>query len=529
MLMNKRLRLLALSLLTGTCLFAQPKIEKSDPLEVPPKVGFDKVLLLHDGHTCYLHYEGEEGIKTYLYDANRKLVVSKAIKGTKWNANSPSDIAIIGTYEINGEIVIFLRQKERKTDILYRLRINEADGTLLKEEMLAQSKNENWQKATQQIHVVKDAYSGCYAVIYNDNLSDDADDAIKVMHFDEKHNLLSVAHMTSPDQKLKHIIYLDGTVCGNQKVYLSTYYAGSGDMDSKVFISSLKAGETTLTNKALDFTEDFHETRLQMGYNKVTKRIQLLMNTMVRSKRSTNTFLCVLCFIDPEELIVKGIKAMSNENINTFAHNTAATDEDFTGLPQGMIIKANGNTTILKENVFNYTQNGDVIAAIMGDIGISELDAEGNETQAYLLHYRTNAHGVYDAPYLRTLAKGEWKNHSFERRMNYSLQDHALRYIEGKKNFYLVTDTYCKDVKTKSKDKLAKIDGKRAHMNTYYATFRNGNVADEMLFGPLAGKKDKTMCFMDAADQAEDGLFASIVTFKTGKKTEARIVWAKFD
>lgn len=518
-------------------MYAQPKIEKSEPIEEPTETGYNKVLLMSNGKTCFAQFSGDGAIDLNIYSAERKLTSATKITSQRWDGDNKKSTTILGTYDINGELVIFLQQTESKHPVLYRLRINTDDGKLLKEDVIATTKKGNsffFKDLVQtQLKVVKDIRSGCYAVIYFDNLDDDADDAIKVMHFDEKHNLLSSARISSPDNKIKHIVLLDAAVQGNRSVYLSTYYVGNSEEESKIYVSKLNAGETTVATKPLDFTEDFNRSNVQMAYNYSTNTLQMLIVTFIKSKRQKEIYVSYFCNVTAS-LDVAGVKEVSNDKVTAFGKNNLDMEGNYSGVPQCFVLNTKDEPIIMKQiltMIFRTTSKGATYRAGtgFGNIGISEMNLEGGEKQSYLVEHASSTRLDLSAMYIKDIATGKWENSYVARRMGALSQFHAFRYVMGSKNNYIIHHAYKKAIDNPDNDKMHAKDYGDSKSNTAYSTMRNGNITKGFLFGKPIGKKDQTKCYLEAADQNDSGLFATVIAEKKGKKTQYRIAWVSFE
>ncbi len=538
--MRKILFPLLLLCFIAVAVYAQPRVEKSAPIEEPAIGSYDKVLLMKSGKTCYAHYSGDGAIDLNIYGTDRKLASHTAIKSQRWDGDDFKSTTILGTYDINGELVIFLQQTDKKHPVLYRLRINTDDGKLLKEDILATTKKGNSffakDNVQTQMKVAKDTKSGCYAVVFYDNLDEDADDAIKVMHFDEKHTLLSTARISSPDKKIRHIVIQDIAVEGNKSVYLATYYVGNSEEESKIYISKLSAGETAVTTKSLDFTEDFRGSNLQMAYNYTTGQVQLLIVAYTKTKRNKEYYVSYFCNINPATLDVAGVKEVSNEKVTAFARNSlgAEGDGDYMGVPQCFVLNSRNEPVIIKQvlvMIYHTTSKGATYRAgtAFGSIGISEMANDGSEKQSYLVKHTSATRMDLGAMYIKDINTGKWDNAFISRKMGTNIQFHSFRYVIGKKNNYIIHLAHKKEIDNPDNDKMHKKDFAESKNNAAYCTMRNGNISNDFLFGKPVGKKDKTTCFMDAADQNDDGLFATIIIEQKGKKTEHKIAWVSFE
>lgn len=531
--MKQAVYIAILFLFTPVGLFAQPRIEKSEPIAEPAEnfgygaPSYDKLLLLKNGKTCYVHYFGTGGIDLNIYNPQRKLISTSQIASELWDVKTMDGTTVLGTYEISNELVIFLQQTVKKHPILYRLRINTDDGKLIKEDIIATIKNDSHL----EMKVAKDQKSGCYAVIFYEtaDYNGATEDAIKVLHFDERHTLLSTARLTSPDQDIRNITLLDAAVQGNKSVYVSTYYKGNDKDDSKIYISRLNEGDTAVTTKPINFTEKFHESYVQMLYNYTTNNLQMLIVTIIRSTIKEEANLSFLCSVNTNTLDLVGVSEISNDKITAYARDKQIAETSFTGIPQWLILNRKGEPTIIKRSagVVNRTDSRGkpyTIIAVLTDVGISEMTMNGIEKQSYLLPQSGSTTAFTLSPrYIRDLDRKKIGTH-------YSTsQQYAFRYLEGRRNNYVIHHSYRRAINSQSQELWTGFDLDNINLNTAFYTMRNGNVALDYLFGAPEGNRDRTTCYLNGADQNEDGLFTTIIIEKKGKTTEARIAWVTFE
>lgn len=535
--MTKLIATFLLATILASTAVAQPKIEKSELIEAPGQA-YLKVVMMRNGKTCYVQYNGDGGIALSIYNGDRKLASKTKISSGRWDGNTTKNTTVLGTYDINGELVVFLQQQDKKHPVLYRLRINTDDGKLLKEDVLATTKKGNGfmakDRVNTQLFVVKDKQSDCYAVIFFDNLDENADDALKILHFDSKHTLLSTGRMTAPDKNIRNIVYLDGVVNGDKNVFFSTYFTGSGDESSKIYVSRLDAGQTTIATKALDFSEDFMNSNASMTYNSVSKKIQMIIATFEKTKRSQNIYLSLIAYIDPATLDISAIKPNENDKISSFARNNLAYEKDYPGLPQASFVNSHGETIILKQamayTVVSSSKGGSYIqSTTLGDIGVSHLAPDGHETESYLVPHVSLAGGEIHMMYLDDIQNGAWQNLFGDRHYGTSDQDYTFRYVCGQKADYVIFNDYLKNLDNPNNERLKQKDKLNSQLNASYTIMKNGNISRALLFEKPTDKKSQQEIFMSAADQDDNGHLATIMYSATAKSEEYRLIWLSFE
>ena len=178
-------KILAVLLFFSSCfsiVYAQPKIQKSESLGSPVNPSYYKVLLLKNGNTALINCDGVGTFDVFLYGKDRKQLARQSVKNLEWDADDLRNTSFDGTYEINGEIVVFLQQQEKKRTVLYRMRINGETGKMIKDEAIAETRYTNFafkmHNARATFNVAKDPASDYYSVVYYDNLTEEDEHAI---------------------------------------------------------------------------------------------------------------------------------------------------------------------------------------------------------------------------------------------------------------------------------------------------------------------------------------------------------------
>jgi len=111
-----------------------PQVTLSEAFPEPSADGWDKLVLLPSGNTCYLHLDKNDGITVTLYNEKKERVVSEKISGKQWDTRNMNDTEVDGVYEINGQVVVFLQQLIKYKPTLFRIVIDGATGQLVQED-----------------------------------------------------------------------------------------------------------------------------------------------------------------------------------------------------------------------------------------------------------------------------------------------------------------------------------------------------------------------------------------------------------
>jgi hypothetical protein len=117
-----------LSILGYSSIAQEKKFHIGTPIDLPLK-GVNKVLCMKNGHTLLFHFEPERAIIVKTFDSIHKST------GTKEHMTYMLDLATIqtaifkGLFEVNGEAVLFIEQRNTGRSNLVRLRFNGTTGS----------------------------------------------------------------------------------------------------------------------------------------------------------------------------------------------------------------------------------------------------------------------------------------------------------------------------------------------------------------------------------------------------------------
>lgn len=544
-----------------TLLFIHPgyaqhtgNIEYSTPFE-EPEAGWNKVLQLSNGNTFFFHFTKKNGIEVSVYDKSRKLISSKQVTSELWEPRKMRDSKIEGMYEIAGQPVIFLHQLIDNTPTLFRIKFNANTGEMDGEKQICKLPKYRagaaWAMMVGGVepadfYVEKDPNSDNYAVINFNSFAHESDERIEVVHYgiaDGNHKILSRAFYDA--QGFKYTRFIGMTVNGDKSVYLCAYgfnTQNSGGKDSRVIVSRLDKGAKEFTNKLIDFTDDFKDTKGIMQYNPGTGMLQLLTVTFINGKsnwfsgRTVSTYLVLMSFIDPESLFIVSTKPVMGQKISEYVADKFGDEKGFSGMPQDMIINKDYSTTVLFEDMYKETmmQNGRVVSVktYLRNAGLSELDNKGAELEGYAFAKSQMANGEINPLYISQKGKGYWSYRGM-RGISFGYIDNnafmSYDYINTDKNRYILFNDY-PDNFLGDDHKKKKTVVTISSANTGCYKMNNGKMEKYFLFGAPKEDDESRFCYVESSHfNKQTNVYATLLMEKTGKKKEAKIAWIKFD
>jgi len=547
----KKTLLIVFALLFGlTTVEAQPKIETSTSFD-EPEDGWNKLIQMKNGNTLFFHFTKKEGIEVNVYDKSRNLIATKEVTSDLWEPKKMKTSVVEGLYEINGQAVIFLQQTLDRTPTLFRLVFDANTGELVKEKRMGTLPKYGMFAGYAMVYggvdasdfyVEKDPNSDCYAVVFFNGFAHESGERIKVVHYNGMHKKISSAYYDSPEGQFKYLRFIGMTVDGDKSIHLCTYgfntNSDENGADSRVIISKLDAGDSTFTNKLLDFTDDFRDTKAVMKYNKGTGMIELMTLTFVKSKRRTAYYLPLISYIDPATLFVTNSQVLTTNKASEYMQAHLDNTEGYNGLPQDMIINNDNTTTVLYESEEQMERRdqrtGRVMSrsTILGNIGIAEIDNKGKEKEGYAILKKQHATGFFDPLYLSHKGKGMWSYRGGSANFMHLNNNAFLSfdYVNTDKNRYIIFNDYPvnfdrgDDVK-KRKD-VTTISG----ANTIYYRLHNGQFDKDYLFGTPSSDDQSNFCYVESSDfNKETNTYATLLMSRDGRKKEAKIAWVTFN
>ena len=543
----KRILYTAFIALASTSLFAQTKIATSSVFEEPLSEGWTKMIMLKNGNTFYFHFGSKKGIETFVWNKNRKFVGKNNIKSDNWSKKKKAEIC--GLYEIAGEPVIFLKYLNGLSPVLYRLRINPSNGRLIKEDVvctLPELQMRGFYSAAyfynydayngelfENITVEKDPESDNYAVITSTD-DENINQRLKVQLFDGSHKLLNSSSYTSTNPEYKKLDLIGVIVDGGKRVFIATYGAESSKgKNAHIVVSCLRTGDSIFSNKQLDFTEDFSNTKAQMVYDRKNNTIVMLTNSLAEKKSSSTSYVSFLSYIDPETLALKGVHAVSNEKINDYAQNALGLQLNYSGLPQKMIINSDNSITVLKEQMLSETiyHKGNPVSmyTFLGNIGITEIGSDGTEKAGFALMKNQMYGGKQEQMYMTGRDKGLWINELYSHR---NVDDNlflSYEYIRTPSCSYVLFNDDPRNNKKKENKTRRKTATSTDYINTVCYTLKDGTAKRGYLFGEPDKKTHSKACYIETSyfDRSTN-TYVTVESDEHGLKYESRIAWIQF-
>lgn len=529
-----------LALLFASQLSAQvPQVQLSNNFPEPGD-GFDKILLLDNNYTAYLHFDRKAGIIVNMYDASHQLSATDTVTGRLFDINALNDTEIDGIYEINSQVVIFLQQLVKMKPRLYRLILDGKTGQLVQEDQLGELPTiqhrdvvvqDNY--ASHDFYVAKDPRSGYYAVASfaggELDRKESPGERIQIFRFSPDHQ--QIGHTTSylPLTDYPYHGYLDMAVNKDQ-VYLVTVplriRKNAKDTSAMVAVSAIHG--TEVKHQLLPYTANMQDIHANIKYIPASQKLILLL-TNATGKGTKNPGVDMqLCYLDATTLEEYRHQPVTLDKISSYAQEKLKYTGNYTGVPQRMITTEDGKTTLLLENISLFNSGGtntwNNMHTNMNDIGVTTLDSNGIVQSGIAQIKMQIANGLYDPLFLNRRKKGQWMFRNRIQALN-TTPYLSFDYLPTAKGNYLLFNDY-----------LAYLDPGGVYTDKKplrYLTEANivcYNAAGERLF--LFGTPETYKgfyCMLGASDfRQERGQYVTILITRKGETRQANIAWVQF-
>jgi hypothetical protein len=544
--MNKKLYTFAFAALLASGTASLPayalKYDLSTGFKEPTE-GSLKVMLLKNGNTAMLNITPKDGIFIKLFDANKRPLTELTHESDLWESGKMKRADIKSVYEIDGNITVFIQHMLGKTPVLFRLVLDGQTGKMLKEEKIGElhkySFGDGYAMAfgvpPDNFYIEKDQYSDNYAVVHFMGFESDRNKRIQVVHYNNKHQEISRAYFSSPDDHFKYLNYVGMVVLGDKSVLVSAYgynTSNSGGKDSRLIISKLDKGSVGFQHKLLEFTDDFKDTRAVLRYNPKSDVVVMLSITRLSTKQkffgntASTSYLPLITMIDPHSFSILKAAPLKTPKLDQIALGLQYKN-GFQGLPQDIYVNSDNTYTVVMEEMMQqvvYTNNRVTsMSTYLGNAGVAQLDAEGNETAANLIPKAQMVKGMlYEEMYINHRKNSA--QHTFA-----GNQYLSFAYAEGKNTGYIFINDYEKNSESIRKGKVSMVYTVSG-TDAFCYVLKNGDFQREYVFGNPSGEKDKRYAMFSVSDyKPEIHTYATIMIEKQGKEKVAKIAWLYLD
>ena len=535
-----------------------PVVEQSAKFD-DPDYGWLKTLQMKNGNTLLFHSTSKDGIEVTVYNPQRRIAGKRTLVSKLWDAGKMKQTTVRQLFEINGEAILFFVQGDGRTPVLYRMRVNGQTGAMVREDELGRLPKISMldayslafgAKDMPDIIVEKDPESSNYAVVFFNTLRGDADERIRLVHYDSTHKIITSAFYDYPGDKFDNYVFLACAVDGSKRAYLATYcyVKGQSDDASSVAISVLNAHNPKFVTKLLKFSDDFDDTKAKMLYNHHSNKMQMLSLTHTDTKhkifsdRRVEIYNTLMSYIDPETLSLVSSIQLGGEKINQYADKNIEQGYQFKGLPENMLLTGDNRTIVVSEVNINETSRHSMgspndgkphagitkKSTILGPMGVTYMNENGAETEGFAISKRQDAAGELPMLYLDQRAKGIFQYPTTLTKHNDN-QFLSFDFIPAPKASYVLFNDLSDNMDKDETETKRKTVTDPAKTNVVYYRLDPGKAYKDYLFGDPEKKNKSTYAYIESGSyNPETSTYAVVVIEQEGKEEMARMAWIKF-
>jgi hypothetical protein len=528
-----------LSLCLAACLclgqiHAQFQVMGSSSQFEEPESGFCKIITTKDGGTVYLHITIKDGINIRIYDpAHKEKVVKTIVPG--YGKLKGGDV--IGAYEINGNVALFIREYEEKTPILYRLLIDADNGNLVDEKEIGKLKKMDLGKGyamlfgkvpMPEFYVRKDPESDNYAVALFNSFANDRNERIELVHYNKDHKEISRAFYQSPNDDYKYLTYQDMVVMGDKEVIalavgMNTRSSG-GDQNGSLLMGSLAAGGKSFDLKRFNYPDAGHIKGALVRYNKANNEFIMLSIKPIKGKDNE--------FRAYKTIFKKGdanpvTTMISAASLNRIANKHFEKKDQFQAIPQNLYVNEDGSYTIVFEenetHVYHSPQSigGSDKYMYLKDVGVLNYDKNGNEISACYIPKSQKVMSIPDMMYYSYREESAVS-------LSWGIQYKSFYYLNGKdKNYVFINDIEKNQDKVDDKRKVTTIWGLEDCEAYGFAINKGTEIPKrQLVFTSKDSKKEKDIAlFTVSAYDREHNVFTTLKRERDGRDKSVKVVW----
>ncbi|MBV7529989.1 hypothetical protein [Chitinophaga sp. sic0106] len=518
-----------------------PVVNLSTEFEVPGD-GWDKLLQLKNGNTCYLHFGRNAGLEVRMYNNKREQISGDTLQTALWNSRDLENTEIDAIYQINGQPVIFLQQLVNDTPRVFRLVLNENNGKLVQELQLGELPSVKLKTAYAQNNVAshdcfieKDQRSDYYAVAFFSGHEilpgENVKRRIIVQHYSPKHELVNTGYFYMQDSTFAYFSYIHMAVEDSRDVYIASTGFNTkrkgGESWSKVLLSRLTPDSTAFSHNVIAYTHNYCDVSGLVKTVPAYKEVRLLLFVPSERKGGNSG---TLMNIFTEEGKLRKHPVLSYPELSRNVENNLNYKDRYEGVPQNWTMNNDGTSTIMLENLSYFKQGNNQLANMhsnMGDAGVADLDTLGKEDATWSLSKYQVITGTCQPFFQQRRSKSEWsfRNKIAALNLNTYVSYDFLNFPDV--TFMLFND-YLQYLDTGGSDKVKKPLKFAEDANFVCYRYYNKKIERMYLFGMPEVTK-RYACMLGASDyNAGSRTYATILLKREGTVKKAAIAWIGF-
>lgn len=534
--------LLVILVVSGLLTTAQIPVVKIGPDFNVPDDGWDKLLQLKNGNTCYLNFSKKNGLIVTMYNSRREIAAVDTTAAQLWKPTDLEATELDGIFEIGGQPVLFIQQQVKNLPVLYRLVLDPVSGKLQREDKLGELPSVQHRSvvvadnmATHDFYVEKDPRSDHYAVAAFTGTpiqkTDSLHERISITHYNASHQPLNKGWFYLTDTAYNYFSYITMAVT-REKIYLSTVGFNTkketGSNESKVLFSVLSPDSATFSHQLLNTGKGPGNVSGAIQYLPALDQIRLLLH-FPALQTNGNSGSEVFQFAASTGKLRKHSN-LSFPELDRNAQTNLGYQQSFKATPQRWEMNEDGSSALMLENLTFFKQGNSEINKFhtnFGDVGIALLDSSGKESNTMAVSKYQVITGICEPFQLQRRLKSVWGFRNKIAALNTNTyMSYDLVQVPGA-SFILFND-YLQYLETGGADRVRKPLKYAVDANFVCYRFYNGKMERLFLFGTPETTKGYA-CMMGAADyNTATKSYATVLISRKGLDKKANIAWIQF-
>lgn len=518
-----------------------PVVSLSADFNVPDD-GWDKLLQLRNGNTCYLNFSRKSGLIVTMYNSKHELTAVDTTAARLWKADDLESSELDGIFEINGQPVIFIQQLVKNLPVLYRLVLDPVSGKLQQEDKLGELPSVQHRSvlvddnlASHDFFVEKDPRSDHYAIAAFTGTPIQKNDSLRtrvtVTHYGPQHAVLNKGLFYLADTAYNYFSYINMAVSGD-RIYLSTVGFNTkketGNSVSRVLFSVLSPDSATFSHQLLNTGREPGNVSGAVQYLPALDQVRLLLH-IPGQQTDGNSGSEIFQFSASTGKLRKHANLVFPE-LDRNAQTNLGYQQPFKGTPQRWRTNEDGSSVLLLENLSFFKQGNSQVNKFhtnFGDLGIAMLDSSGRESNTVAISKYQVVTGICEPFQLQRRVKSEWVFRNKIAALNTNTYM-SYDFVQIPNASFVLFNDYLQYLETGGAERTRKPLKYPVDANFVCYRFYNGKMDRLFLFGTPETTKGYA-CLMGAADyDASSKVYATILISRKGLERKANIAWIQF-
>lgn len=548
----KLFSILFLSIISSSAFAQEKKYYISAPTDLKEE-GWNKVLCMKNGNTMLFHFEPNKRIIVKVFDTTHKEIASIKESCKLLDILTIRDTSFRGVYDINDEGVLFFDQGNSGKHELVRLRFHSANGNLIEEALVAESKSLD---KRMRFYVMKNKDNDNYEILFCTDKQHPKESDIFIAYFNSKHESIKDIQLEVDRKKFDYLHVLgaeslpngilvtlgvDKKLTYGRQDEATALKVGGTIYEHYLSFYYIPKDSATPKTALIDLTAAVFPFYAIYTYNSFARSLNLLLFSykplfsQFGLNRMAGKVSSSLFFKVDEQDFTIGYSKIKNQIASDLLKQHTDTFNFFDGIPIKMFTNENGLSTLISQSVTRFGEQETRITYnledYIGNIGITQFDDDGNELWGTVLplaqYFKSYKHHYS----IKEMAKRWQEQEVFgdEPPRVYNRQFVSVNAYSHDKNFYIIYNDYDKNFNnslSKPGDTVYSFDITNA---CYYKINSKKEITKNYLFGKSSANEYKTS-FIEGADFDEQrGIYAALVQYRKNDKVTLCMAWRRLD